>query len=297
MTATISQRFGFIPSPQTINTDDATAPVRLRQCLRHDASRCRHVGIRRLSWGAQAENVDGLPVGFARMTGVPDPATGQVGDDRIGLTCAACHTGQIHYKGIDIRFDGGPAMTDLRKLEVTTGLSIAYTLLVPGPLPRFADRVLGPAASETDRDALKQKLQRDRHVPDRLGEDLQQKTIEGKTRFNEKTKREEQQQDTEEGYRSSRRAQSHRQSGLLPGSDAERPQAASRRTCMPRTRRSAIPPIWTVPWLKFAQYDASIEQPLIRNAGEALRRDGAAQPVRRLPQGQRCAARRWISRT
>jgi hypothetical protein len=28
--------------------------------------------------------------------------------------------------------------------------------------------------------------------------------------------------------------------------------------------------IWTVPWFLFAQYDASIEQPLIRNAGEAL---------------------------
>ena len=25
-----------------------------------------------------------------------------------------------------------------------------------------------------------------------------------------------------------------------------------------------------MPWFKFAQYDASIEQPLIRNAGEAL---------------------------
>ena len=28
--------------------------------------------------------------------------------------------------------------------------------------------------------------------------------------------------------------------------------------------------MWTVPWLWWAQYDASIEQPLIRNAGEAL---------------------------
>jgi hypothetical protein len=32
----------------------------------------------------------------------------------------------------------------------------------------------------------------------------------------------------------------------------------------------SFPPIWTVPWFKWAQYDASIEQPLIRNAGEAL---------------------------
>ena len=32
----------------------------------------------------------------------------------------------------------------------------------------------------------------------------------------------------------------------------------------------SFPPIWTVPWFQCAQYDASIEQPLIRNAGEAL---------------------------
>jgi processive rubber oxygenase RoxA-like protein len=32
----------------------------------------------------------------------------------------------------------------------------------------------------------------------------------------------------------------------------------------------SFPPIWSVPWFWWAQYDASIEQPLIRNAGEAL---------------------------
>src|SRR5262249_60239056 len=37
-----------------------------------------------------------------------------------------------------------------------------------------------------------------------------------------------------------------------------------------RVARVAPPPIWTVPWFYWAQYDASIEQPLIRNAGEAL---------------------------
>ena len=32
----------------------------------------------------------------------------------------------------------------------------------------------------------------------------------------------------------------------------------------------SFPPIWSVPWFWWAQYDASIEQPLVRNAGEAL---------------------------
>jgi hypothetical protein len=32
----------------------------------------------------------------------------------------------------------------------------------------------------------------------------------------------------------------------------------------------SFPPVWNVPWFLWAQYDASIQQPLIRNAGEAL---------------------------
>ena len=45
------------------------------------------------------ENFDGLPVGFARLTGVTNPGTGLPESDRIGLTCAACHTGQHPLQG------------------------------------------------------------------------------------------------------------------------------------------------------------------------------------------------------
>lgn len=263
------QRFGFIPSPQTINTDDATLR---RFGYANVYDKTKPVPARLwdppVNWGIQAENVDGLPVGFARMTGVPDPATGQIGEDRIGLTCAACHTGQIHYKGIDIRFDGGPAMTDLRKLEITTGLSIAYTLFVPGRFTRFADRVLGPSASDADRDALKQKLSA-------IGtflvdwEKTYKKTIDGKTRFNEKTKRDEQQQDTEEGY--GRLDALNRIGNQVFSQDMTLSGLSGfEKNLHAKDAPVSFPPIWTVPWLKFAQYDASIEQPLIRNAGEAL---------------------------
>ncbi|MGY4618105.1 cytochrome c5 [Bradyrhizobium sp. USDA 4472] len=263
------QRFGFIPSPQTINTDDAT----LRQFgYANVYDKTKPVPARLwdppVNWGAQVENVDGLPVGFARMTGVADPATGKDGEDRIGLTCAACHTGQIHYKGIDIRFDGGPAMTDLRKLEITTGLSIAYTLLVPGRFTRFADRVLGASAGDADRDALKQKLSA-------IGtflkdwETTYDKTIAGKTRLNEKTKREEQQQDTEEGY--GRLDALNRIGNQVFAQDMTLSGLSGfEKNLHAKDAPVSFPPIWTVPWLKFAQYDASIEQPLIRNAGEAL---------------------------
>ena len=50
-------------------------------------------------------NPDGLPVGL-----VKDDYQGRA---FMGFTCAACHTGQIDYKGTGIRIDGAPAMADM----------------------------------------------------------------------------------------------------------------------------------------------------------------------------------------
>lgn len=197
------------------------------------------------------------------MTGVPDPATGRQGENRIGLTCAACHTGQIHYKGVDVRFDGGPAMTDLKKLEITTGLSIAYTLYVPFRFKRFADRVLGPSASDADRDVLKQKLS---EVGTFLldWQKTYEKTIGGKRTWDNKK-----QQDTEEGF--GRLDALNRIGNQVFAQDmALSGLAGFEKNLHAQDAPVSFPPIWTVPWLKYAQYDASIEQPLIRNAGEAL---------------------------
>lgn len=252
------ERFGFIPSPQSIQTDATT----LRRYGYANVYETTQGSDWSTNW-TPAENVDGLPVGFARMTGAVDPATGRREEDKIGLTCAACHTGQIHYQGIDIRFDGGPAMTDLKKLELSTGLSIEYTLYVPFRFRRFADRVLGPDASKADREALKQKLSA-------IGSFLvdwaqtQQKTVEAK-----KTWHGRQQRDTEGGF------------GRLDALNRIGNQVFSQDLALSGIKGFeknlhaqdapvSYPAIWTVPWFKFAQYDASIEQPLIRNAGEAL---------------------------
>lgn len=50
-------------------------------------------------------NPDGLPVGFVKES--------YKGNDYVGFTCAACHTGQVNYQGHAIRIDGGPAMADM----------------------------------------------------------------------------------------------------------------------------------------------------------------------------------------
>lgn len=50
-------------------------------------------------------NPDGLPIGISKAV-VTD---GRWKGEWVGITCAACHTGQVHYKGTTVRIDGGAA--------------------------------------------------------------------------------------------------------------------------------------------------------------------------------------------
>ena len=251
------ERFGFIPSPKTIHTDKATL-LRYGYADSSDAPTSKQS----LAGKWQVENIDGLPVGFARLTGATDPMTGVAQPDLIGLTCAACHTGSIHYKGTSIRYDGGPAMVNLLSLEEATGLSIAYTLLPCVPLfpcrfDRFATRVLGPNASEADRTALKKGL------TDAGAFVKTQATA--LTNLYSRVHR----QDTEEGY--GRLDALNRIGNQVFYTDmVASGLTVSDNNLHVRDAPVSFPPIWTVPWFLWAQYDASIQQPLIRNAGEAL---------------------------
>lgn len=52
---------------------------------------------------AHPKNPDNFPVGVAKSVVKDGPFKGEY----VGLTCAACHTNQINYEGINIRIDGG----------------------------------------------------------------------------------------------------------------------------------------------------------------------------------------------
>jgi hypothetical protein len=249
------ERFGFIPSPKTVRSD-ATYLRRfgfVSSDAKTEPAPESVAGLKPLP----ADNVDGLPVGFARMTGVVNPVTSGVEADRIGLTCAGCHTGSINYKGTSIRFDGGPAMLELRKLELTTGLAILYTLKVPGRFDRFADRVLGRDADKAQRHKLNEELN---DVWNFLKSqiDVTEKTLDSKG-----------QQDTAEGY--GRLDALNRIGNQVFYVDFVKSNLQGFESNLHANDAPvSFPPVWTVPWLWWAQYDASIEQPLIRNAGEAL---------------------------
>jgi len=93
-----------------------------------------------------ARNPYRLPVGFTRHF---DPA---IGEDVLDITCAACHTGEIHMtkdgRTRAIRIDGGPAMhafTDMQPGNFAPVLlgSLMNTWVSPGKFDRFAKNVLG----------------------------------------------------------------------------------------------------------------------------------------------------------
>ncbi|MEQ1528782.1 MAG: di-heme-cytochrome C peroxidase [Methylococcales bacterium] len=80
-------------------------------------------------------NPDGLPIGFAK-----EPVDN--GEAWVGMTCAACHTGEINYRGQTIRIDGAPTLGDFSSFEQNLILALQQTLDQPKKFNRFAQAVL-----------------------------------------------------------------------------------------------------------------------------------------------------------
>lgn len=80
-------------------------------------------------------NPDGLPIGLARDT------NGK-GEAWVGLTCAACHTGQVSINGQQIRIDGGQSLIDFTRYEETILSALKKTIADDEKFSRFAQRVI-----------------------------------------------------------------------------------------------------------------------------------------------------------
>ena len=95
---------------------------------------------------ATPANPDRLPVGFTRHFNEV------IGEDVLDITCAACHTGELHVqkdgRRIAVRIDGGQAMhafTDMQRgaFGPTLVASLIATWSNPVKFSRFARRVIG----------------------------------------------------------------------------------------------------------------------------------------------------------
>lgn len=97
-------------------------------------------------------NPDGLPVGFVKES--------YKGNDYVGFTCAACHTGQVNYKGHALRIDGGPSMADMVGFLTDLQNSMATTMSDEAKKQRFIAKVLELKNTYSDADTVAADLQR-----------------------------------------------------------------------------------------------------------------------------------------
>jgi mono/diheme cytochrome c family protein len=195
-----------------------------------------------------------LPIGFA-SGGLMSDASGnpwrnpRTKKDMIGLglTCAACHTGRFTYKDTTVIIDGGPALTNLYNLKQGMGVSLLLTRFLPLRFRRFAERILGPDATSADRALLKEQLDlvlNQYKKAKNLEESVAPLSI-------------------VEGY--GRLDALNRIGNQVFSIDLNNPKnyaASSAPVHYPR--------IWNTPWFDWVQYNGSIMQPMVRNAGEAL---------------------------
>ena len=200
-------------------------------------------------------NPDQLPVGFARSSNFIDPITGQK-MPVVGLTCAACHTGELHTekdgKRIAVRIEGGPAMTDPGLFTKALGLAIGLTQKVPGRFDRFAKRVLKSHYNEQTAKALEQTL-----------DTIIEQGIKNADIADEKKLYE-----VEGGF--ARTDALGRILNMVFG------WSLSPDNLAPVDAPVNFPHIWDAPHFTWVQYNGSIHQPIVRNAGEAL---GVRAPV------------------
>lgn len=193
---------------------------------------------------AGTQNPDGLPVGFAKDT-IVDPDSGQT-LEVVGLSCAACHTGQLEYQGKGIRVDGGSASVDLASFQTELGYAVAFADKIPFRFDRFARSVLGEGASAESKKQLRQELQRF------LNAGLSEKDMAQANKL----------YDVMGGF--GRTDALGRIGNFVFGTELD--NANQRVADAPAN----FPPLWDTSWFSWVQYNASIQQPMVRNIGEAL---------------------------
>ncbi|WP_353571109.1 di-heme-cytochrome C peroxidase [Candidatus Albibeggiatoa sp. nov. BB20] len=198
----------------------------------------------------QFANKEGLPVGFAVDQNYVDPLS-QEKMTVVGLTCAACHTGQLNYKNVGIRIEGGQSMANFPKFQNALGMAMMMTaceplyLCDPFRFDRFAKKVLGANYNTEHKKELREKLNK------QLSFVLEQVKLDKKYP-----------PAVEEGF--GRLDALNRIANFVFG--LELYDGNYRKVNAPVT----FPYLWGISWFDWVQYNGSVKQPMTRNAGEAL---------------------------
>jgi mono/diheme cytochrome c family protein len=198
-----------------------------------------------LSDSPSAENPDGLPVGFTHEL-VTDPASGAK-VQMAGLTCAACHTGQLEYNGKAVRIEGGTAAADPVSFPTELGYAVALTAKIPFRYGRFERRVLGDNASP------EQKKQLHDAFTQLLNDGMAEQAAATQRHL----------YDVRDGF--GRLDALARIGNYVFATELKVDDNLSVASAPVK-----LPPIWTTSWFSWVQYNYSIQQPMMRNIGESM---------------------------
>ena len=102
-------------------------------------------------------NPDGLPIGISK-TNVATTIGEWPAGEYAGVTCAACHVGELNYKGKHVRLDGGHSSFDPQAYFQAANAAVQATLTGPAKFNRLASR-LGAASPEA-KAKLRERLER-----------------------------------------------------------------------------------------------------------------------------------------
>ena len=116
-------------------------------------------------------NPGNLPIGFAIADNWVDPNNKDdpelkhlppnlLAIKAVGMTCAACHTSEITYRGTRLRIEGGSAMINLGAFQKALGQSLFLTNTIAQRFDGFAKRALKDKDTPQARAILKGRLEK-----------------------------------------------------------------------------------------------------------------------------------------
>jgi hypothetical protein len=202
-------------------------------------------------------NPDGLPVGFAKRELALDQGVyGCWKGNWAGFGCAACHTGQVDYRGHRIRIEGGAAHHDIEAFQRSFGAAINAHASSQPKFARFAGRLLASGVGSS---------------PEALGEAFRcyAGSLARSRSFLEAAQAGASELPTKSGFG---RLDAHERGvNLFLAAPIE-----VARNYVPETAPVSFPAIWDTPYFDWVLYNAAIRQPLARNVIEAL---GVQAPI------------------
>ena len=192
-------------------------------------------------------NPDGLPIGFARQEDFYDPET-KTSYPVVGLTCAACHTGELHYGKYAVQTDGAPAMIEVTQFQKALLLAVGFTQKIPFRYGRFEKRILGPNATGEQKAGLKRRF----------------------AAFVDSAKFELDHAGPGKGIYDNQAGFGRTDALTRIGNQVFAVDMQKAENFAPANAPVRFPQIWDASWFNWVQYNSSISDPILRNIGESL---------------------------